>query len=708
MAESLDTEQIKDWRSIITLIIFVLTNIVVLFPFHIPFYIPRWLHNAVLDGLAALRIIRRREIPQNHDKPTLLVRLNLPLNFITAPLIADLFLLAILAIGRQEVHDGTVGADGISPIDILVFFLTLAYIAISIDASGLIRYLAFKVLQKGDGVGHRLFFYLYTFFFALGSFIGNDPIILSGTAFLAYMTRVSSNIVHPRAWIHSQFAIANIASAILVSSNPTNLVLAGAFNIKFLVYTVNMIVPVVVTAIVVFPFLLYIIFADESLIPVTIEMHELPEEARGKPPSAEEEEEEEANEGNGTLLSLEEIMNPFLDKGGAAFGAVIMAATLITLLAINAASNSGHDRPVFWVTLPAAFVMFCWDLGTGWIHRHETRRIAAVGRQQHEAVKAEREHRKSLRNSPEQNAQESTEERQPIATDFFSKSLKITTPSDAIKLSIDTKASHDCHETSLPAPILGEKEPFPEVQSPSSVSKTSGELNDATRSEKNKTHSIINGIDSEKRAGRFQEEPNQPTTLVSLCENAYVWLQETFPTVTVVLSHLPFPLVPFAFAMFVLVQALVTKGWVPVFAYGWDHWVEKTGTVGAVGGMGFLSAILCNFAGTNIGTTILLSRVVQAWKEIHIVSGIPISDRTFWATVYSMALGVNFGAFSTAFSASLAGLLWRDILARKYIRVGSIEFARVNLPIIAIAMAVGCTVLIGEVYIMRKETPYDA
>lgn len=73
-----------------------------------------------------------------------------------------------------------------------------------------------------------------------------------------------------------------------------------------------------------------------------------------------------------------------------------------------------------------------------------------------------------------------------------------------------------------------------------------------------------------------------------------------------------------------------------------------------------------------------------------------------------MAIGVNYGAFSTAFSASLAGLLWRDILGRKHIRVGSIEFARVNLPIIAIAMAVGCTVLVGQIYVMRKETPYDA
>lgn len=72
-----------------------------------------------------------------------------------------------------------------------------------------------------------------------------------------------------------------------------------------------------------------------------------------------------------------------------------------------------------------------------------------------------------------------------------------------------------------------------------------------------------------------------------------------------------------------------------------------------------------------------------------------------------MALGVNYGAFSTAFSASLAGLLWRDILGKKHINVRRLDFARVNLPIIAIAMTVGCVVLIGEVWIMRDESPME-
>ncbi|TVY39933.1 hypothetical protein LSUB1_G005046 [Lachnellula subtilissima] len=722
---NLDTGQIKTWRSIITLVVFVFTNIIVLFPFHIPIYIPRPLSNAVLDTLSALRVISPRSKPlkqdfndDNNGKVKPFVRFNFPMNFVTTPLIADLFLLAILAIGRDEVHDGTIGANNISPLDIMVFFLSLAYIAISIDASGLIRYLAFKVLQKGGKVGHRLFFYLYAFFFVLGSFIGNDPIILSGTAFLAYMTRVSSNIIHPRAWIHTQFAVANIASAILVSSNPTNLVLAGAFKIKFIVYTANMIVPVVATGIVLFPFLLYIVFADESLIPFSIQMHELSEEAKAKKPvnpniphaRGTAEEEEDKNNEEGKLLSLEEIMNPFLDKGGAAFGAVIMTATLVTLLALNAASQSSGEHPVFWVTLPAAFVMFCWDVAFGWYNRHETREIARKGRQEIEDAQAERLARE------EEEANRAALEEHVYATAAYDLTLTSspepqgddnnTTTNDEITSAPTEKRNGPAHMLTPPLDTSASMLDFQENGRPTSAI---DEKKDLSRIELGTTSS-----NDEKRASTrtspspsssFPQTPKR-TTLVSFLASRYHWSQETFPTVTAVIAHLPFALVPFAFSMFVLVQGLVTKGWVPVFAHGWDYWVRKTGTVGSIGGMGFLSVILCNFAGTNIGTTILLSRVIQAWQAIHHHNGLPITDRTFWGTVYGMALGVNYGAFSTAFSASLAGLLWRDILARKHIRVRRLDFARVNLPIIAIAMAVGCAVLVGEIYVVRGEKPY--
>jgi Na+/H+ antiporter NhaD/arsenite permease-like protein len=674
------------------------------------------LADGFLGALRALRIIAPEPAPEDNDeKPVKLkayVVLRLPLNFVTAPLIADLFLLALGAIGREEVCGGTLGTNHISPLDIMLFFMSLAYIAISLDASGLIRYLAFRVLKWGGDDGRRLFFYLYTFFYALTSFIGNDPIILSGTAFLAYMTRVSSNIVHPRAWIHAQFAVANIASAILVSSNPTNLVLAGAFRIKFIQYTANVIVPVIVTGIVLFPFLLYIVFPHEDLVPRSIQMHELPDElkpenkeavnpniphARG---AAAEEEKELANAdaGNetGKLLSLEEILNPFLDRKGAAFGAVLMAATLITLLVVNASSPKTGEHPVFYVTLPAAVVQFCWDVALGWRDRHKTREIAARGREE-------------IKRRAEAKEEAAREEEEARARERI-RSRSVTPVAGSHDAPLGSRPARDNSEGRSTTPV-GSDHPGYDA----AMGDSHGDLVEKTRMR----------VGDHESHPKMQQQTRERSTLVSIVGASYEWLQETFPTATTVLSHLPYALVPFAFAMFVLVQALVTKGWVPVFAHGWDHWVDKTGTVGAIGGMGFLSVILCNvsalevkiyvklithhgtqFAGTNIGTTILLSRVIQAWERIHAVNGKPITDRTFWGTIYSMAIGVNYGAFSAAFSASLAGLLWRDILARKHIRVHSLDFARVNLPIIAISMTVGLVVLVGEIYIIRGNHPY--
>lgn len=688
-----------------------------LFPFDVPVYLPRLFVEGTSRLLRRLRVIS----PQDSQhalggyalgKPKAFTRLLLPINFLAAPIIADLFLLAILAIGREEVAAGTIGAHHINPIDIMVFFITLAYIAISIDASGLIRYLAFKVLQWGGKAGHKLFFYLYTFFFALGSFIGNDPIILSGTPFLAYMTRVSSNIEHPRAWIHTQFAIANVASAILVSSNPTNLVLAGAFQIKFVEYTANMIVPVIFTAILLFPCLLYVVFRKDSLVPKAITMHALPEEVRARKPvnpniphargNPEDQEDEDKK-----LLELEEILNPYLDKTSATVGAVIMAATLITVLILNAVSSGSGEHPVFWVTLPAAFVMFCWDVTFGWIHRTETREIARRGRDEAETARAERLVR-------EQEAAGGDTDRH--------RRLSSSQDTNSGALNSEKTTSQDRDRGLEGADIT------PVAAQPGGINEKSNPQNDGSGVRQN---GYAEPSSEKRNMDTVPAYEKHPRTLPSASDGAHSWCQETFPTFTAVLSLLPFALVPFAFAMFVLVEALVTKGWVPVFAYGWDHWVNKTGVIGAIGGMGFLSVILCNvcppsllgqhgcrishhnadlhqFAGTNIGTTILLSRVIQAWAEIHNQYGIPISDRTFWATVYAMALGVNYGAFSTAFSASLAGMLWRDILARKNIKVRQIEFARVNFPIIAISMIIGSVILIGEVYITRSDTrPYS-
>ena len=493
----------------------------------------------------------------------------------------------------------------------MIFFLSLAYIAISIDASGLIRYLAYRVLEWGRKSGARLFFYLYTFFFLMTSFIGNDPVILSGTAFLAYMTRVASNIEDRKAWIHSQFAVANIGSAILVSSNPTNLVLAGAFNIKFVHYTVNMIVPVVVTAVVLFPFLLYIIFADKDLIPEKIDIHDLPESARNEKPinpniphakdRPDQPDEAGGQSEESELRLLKEVLQPWSDMKSASFGAAVMATTLITLLALNAA---GEIHQVFWITLPAAVIMFSWDVTLGWLKREENRETANMNRQE-----IRQENEDAAAEAEAQHADEKSRaanDESAIAEDWAESPLHDPDigprPEDNENVhNVPAVLTRGRRQFSRPSITLSEQggrdhilslspdTPISVFASTTNGPSTKNEQHEMTLKEVREESCSSPDTDSAK-----QKEVKSQATFVSLVQDAYWWLQTTFPAAMTVLAHLPFALVPFALSMFVLVQALVTKGWVPVFAYGWDHWVEKTGTIGAIGGMGFLSVVLCN------------------------------------------------------------------------------------------------------------------
>lgn len=583
------------------------------------------------------------------------VRMYFPMDLVTAPLLANLFLLAISAIGRKEIHDGTIGLSNISPGDFALFLLTVAYVSNSIEASGLIRYLSFKVLQRNARTAHRLYLLIYSASFALGGFVGNDPIIEFGMGIIAYITRMSANILHPMAWIYMQFSIVNVASAILVSSNPCNLMVASTFNIKFWVYSANMVVPVLTTFILLFPILIYVVFAEQALIPISIKLYDLPDARKARKPintaiphakgHTEGENEEESMQ-----LAVEDILNPFLDKGGATIGLVILAATVIVLFVLSATSASGNDPPVFWVTLPAAFVMIGWDSFFGWYHRHETRQIARQGRQQAQTARAERVVKEELeREAAAKHAKEAKraslepkpkeEERAEMVeatkqnragpdqvpnaiTPRQSTWPQMKSPqAQPQRSNTDGSNSDNAHRRTaisgtgqrpVERPVSMVHMPFSGTQEALTLTSPDGlwtlkveagpdqEQNispDGNR-EMNSTSGVM---DEEKSdfADRLArnialQERRGPTTLASLATEVYIWLQETFPTLVAAARHLPFKFVPFIFCIFILIQALDTNGWVAVFTHGWDHWVTKTGTMGAIGGMAFLSVVLSN------------------------------------------------------------------------------------------------------------------
>lgn len=361
----------------------------------------------------------------------------------------------------------------------------------------------------------------------------------------------------------------------LVSSNPTNLVLAGAFGIKFIGFTVNVIVPVLGTIILLFPCLLWLLFRKDGLIPHVIELEELPENIKNAEPvnpNIPQEYHKQLTPEEQSALAISTVLNPYLDKKSAIVGVIIMSATLVTILVMNATSSNGHEHPVFWVTLPAAVLMLSWDICFGWIHRHESRQLAANSSNIGLASK---------RISGSEEVAYRTDDQESVTelpADVEKKGLS--------EESVDEQADTERQSRKALHDAVREKSPRADrSQTPSKenvLEKIAIQNEERTNSKHSKSEMAAAMQSSERR------------TLHSETIRGWKWLRRTFPASSVVMTHLPFPLVPFALCMFVLVQALVTKGWVAVFAYGWDHWVDRTGVVGAIGGMGFLSIVLCN------------------------------------------------------------------------------------------------------------------
>ncbi|CAL1712066.1 unnamed protein product [Somion occarium] len=553
----------RTYDAILTLVLFLLSNLAVIFPFRIP--VPRIFVSFLRDCLVYLYVLPVKSKPPR--------RVYVHADYITVPLFSVLLLLATRSMDGSTIRRGVLGADGVEPLSILALFLSLAYISISLDFTGLFRFSAFWVARRGGTSGPRLYLYLYLFFLVSGIIVGNDPVILCGTPFLAYLTRVSG-ITPPTAWIFSQFAAANMASVVLVSSNPTNLVLTGAFSISFVSYSAHVILPFLAAATFVFPVLLFGLFRSPQLIPSSLNLD----------------------------LSGDENESALVDKKGAVFGSVLMLATLALL-----AGTSTIHVPVWQITVPAGLAMMFRDIYHDWSYSRTLR-----------SQRAE---------TP------GTYELQEIPT---------------------SKGKGDSELREIPA----------------SSSPSSPDL---------------------RESARFD--------LASFVHKCSLRLSAQFPTVSAVFPRLPIPVLPFAFLMFILIQGLSTKGWIELFSTWWAAWVKQTGPLGAVGGMAFISCLLCNFCGTNIGATILLARIIQLWES---QSDNMVDPRTRDGAIYALAIGSNFGAFTITISASLAGLLWRGILRQKGIRIRPKQFLLLNLPISFVAMLVSCGVLAGEMFVIHR------
>ncbi|KLO09876.1 hypothetical protein SCHPADRAFT_916557 [Schizopora paradoxa] len=496
------------------------------------------------------------------------------------------FLWALTAIHASTIRKGIVGSNGVEPLNIMALFISLAYLSVSLDKTGLFGFLAVWVARKGKSSGRRLFLLLYIFFFACSVLFGNDPVILSGTPFLAHFTAYSQ-IDPPTAWIFSQFIPANTASAILPPSNPTNLVVTSAFSISFLSFAAHTVIPTLIVAVALYILLRYVQYNNPRLIPPTFSLGDLkPAVERRADVELEEIAAEQTEAQTGQVPPPEEReLGKLTDRNGAIFGSILFITTLVVLL-----GTSVKHIPVWWVTVPAAVIMIARDIF-------------------HDRWRWSRRGRAELRGAHLAH---------PAANNIFQRLF------------------------------------FPFKY-------------------------------------RFKH---------------------TFPTLTKVLGGLPVLMLPFAFSMFILVEALTESGWIQVFSKWWAAYVKACGPedslralVGAIFGMLIISTLMCNFCGTNIGATIFLAQIIAFWVDNANTSDSPVDERLRIGSIYALALGTNFGAYSFVFSASLAGLLWKGILKNNSINkivVRKRDFAIQNLPSILVAITVSAIALFVEVIVAVK------
>ncbi len=160
-----------------------------------------------------------------------------------APTFGVLILLATFSINQASILESIKGDSAIQPYAILVLFMALAYICLSLDATGLFAYLALHTTRASGNSGKKLFLYFYSLSSFLTLFTSNDIVILTMTPIIYYFAKNTK--IDPLPFLIAQFFAANVWSIALYTGNPTNIIVAQAYNLSFIEYSAWMLLPAI-------------------------------------------------------------------------------------------------------------------------------------------------------------------------------------------------------------------------------------------------------------------------------------------------------------------------------------------------------------------------------------------------------------------------------------------------------------------------------
>jgi arsenical pump membrane protein len=175
-------------------------------------------------------------------------------------LLGPILILIFGILNYSQILRGLGGEGNLNPFGILILFLSMVFMSIFLDITGFFEYCARVALKYACGDGRRLYFLIYLIVSVLTIFTSNDIIILTFTPFIYYFSKNAG--INPKPYLIAEFFAANTWSMMLYIGNPTNIVLAVAFDLRFNEYTKWMLLPALVAGLMNM-FLLYLIFRKD-------------------------------------------------------------------------------------------------------------------------------------------------------------------------------------------------------------------------------------------------------------------------------------------------------------------------------------------------------------------------------------------------------------------------------------------------------------
>ncbi|KAI9496025.1 citrate transporter-domain-containing protein [Zychaea mexicana] len=526
------------------------------------------------------------------------------LNLATAPPLGVLILLASKTIDWINIRDGLLGHNiGVEPYAIMLLFYSLAYLCISLDLTGLIQFCAFWVSKRAGNRGHMAFSLFFIMTSLISGLASNDVVVLTGTAFLSYFTRVSD--IQPTAFLMSEFTSANIASMALYIGNPTNVVIAEAFNMSFITYSAWMLLPTFICLGIAY-LALRVVFHSQKYLPSVIH-----------PPE-------------------EEPQAVLVDPKGAIFGLVLLGVCLCTLIG----TSFVHGVSVWMVTLPFAVVMLLrdvwYDLTLQW--------------------KKKAEPIPSSPKSATENNEETTDDDDDITTTTTTTTAASTTAANHRQLRDNNITSVSSEQditamTSIEMIEMATSDESPVRQRSTAVATGTAASRSNSRHDVNNKHND----DIATAAGTDASQDELPITTNKAIRNRFMnvlWkFRSRLPTMTSVLARMPWKILPFALSMFVLVEGLSEVGWIGICATAMVS-VARNDYVSTVFGVMGISLLACQLL-NNLPMTILFTRILQ---HPNFAQHAGMSDIVTQAAVLGLVVGSNLGACLTLVG-SLAGIM---------------------------------------------------